>query len=121
MNHKILKLADATIQLLFFPGFFIYACINKDPSFDFLFIAYFTVGGYQVISCLAQLPYRSQPISFGRSFYQKALLAVVIAGIVMLPFFIFYLYALLVVSPLMAVFYTGLSISETMKIIRNEK
>jgi hypothetical protein len=85
--------------------------------------AYFWIGGYQVASCLVQLIARFNQRGPGslRMLYQKMLLSLVVAGIICLPFFMFFLVALLIVSPIMALFYTGLSIRETVKIIGYEK
>ncbi|HSC37340.1 MAG TPA: hypothetical protein VLD19_05705 [Chitinophagaceae bacterium] len=119
---KILKVTDVVIQvsmLVFFP---VKAILNKYEGVDMILYAYFCVGGYQFTSCLVQFIARyNQRADGSRALYQSMLLWVTVTGIITLPFYMAFLIALLLLSPLMALFYTWLSIRETIKIIGYEK
>ena len=113
---KILKVTDVVIQvgmLVFFPAKAIFSNVNAVDSI----YAYFWVGGYQFSSCLVQFIVRyNQQTDGSRALYQQMLLWVMVTGIITLPFYMAFLIGLLLLSPLMALFYTWLSIRETVKI-----
>jgi hypothetical protein len=118
---KILKVTDVVVQvgmLVFFPA----KAILNGEGMDTIIYAYFWVGGYQFTSCMAQyLAGYNQQANSSRALYQGILRWVVAIGIISVPLYMFFLIGLLIFSPLMALFYTGLSIRETVKIFGYEK
>ena len=118
---KLLKIIDATIQVIMLVFFIIKGFANEGYISDVLFPAYFIVGGYQFTSCMVQLPYeRGRHATGARGVYQKMLIWLAVLGIATIPVFIFFLYVLLFISPLLAIFYTWLSVAETIKLLRPE-
>ncbi len=119
---KTLKIIDVIIQASLVIFFVVKALRNYEDITETLIPAYFVIGGYQLTSCLLQLPYRSgrkQPPP--RLLYQKTLIYVAIAGVIMIPIFLIFLMLLLFVAPVLAVLYLGLSIDETLKLMGYEK
>ena len=122
---KPLKIIDTAIQVIMLVFFLIKAFFimkASADSWDAVYAclpAYFIVGGYQFASCMIQHHYQSGRYAAGaRGVYQKMLIWVVIIGIVSIPCFLLFLGLLLIVSPFMAVFYTWLSVAETIKLVR---
>ena len=103
---KKFKEVDTWISIILIIAFSIATIINQDYT---LFLGYFLVGGWQVISMIVHLFYRrSLPVSKLRSFYQFLSL---IAIVTMPGSFYLLLYA----APFMAVFYTWLCYDEVRK------
>jgi hypothetical protein len=101
---RLVKIVDFRAQLLLIIGGILLCVVNP----ELLFYPYFIVGGWQVLSCMTHmfLPH-FYPYS-GRKIYLWVLLFVGFAGFicVFLPdSIISYLFILLIISPLMAIWY----------------
>lgn len=89
-------------------------------SAEYMFLAYFTVGGWQVLSCLLNLSrMKSSYIDSSRKMYNNLLLIVVVAVgvgslllLVGVGVLLFLLLALLFLSPLMAIQYAIITYNE---------
>jgi hypothetical protein len=101
---RLVKTIDFRVQLvLIIAG--ILLCAITPYQFH---IAYFTVGGWQVLSCLTHIFLPHYYAHSGRKYYQWSLLFVAFLGIICLFFpdsILSYLIILLIVSPIMAVRY----------------
>lgn len=117
-NIKQEKVVDFTVQLLCLVLPLGYSIFMQD--LEYMFLAYFTVGGWQVLSCLFNLSrMKSSYIDSSRKMYNNLLLIVVVAvgvGSLLLlagvGVLLFLLLALLFLSPLMAIQYAIITYNE---------
>lgn len=121
---KKAKLFDFVGQMLCMVVPIIVALITK--KYENLFFAYFIVGGWQVVSCIAALiKGRTEYRSSSRALYNILLLTVTIAFILSMFFkdaIMLVLFGLLFFSPFMAVFYmiiTYIEYDSIVKLIKN--
>jgi hypothetical protein len=101
---KTIKSFDLAAQLFLITGG-VLLCLLRPDHF---YIAYFLVGGWQVLSCLAHLFYPHYYPYSGRKSYLWVLLFVIFVGLICLLIpesIISYLFCLLIFSPIMAVWY----------------
>lgn len=124
INIKKAKLFDFVGQMLCMVVPIIVALITK--KYENLFFAYFIVGGWQVVSCIAALiKGRTEYRSSSRALYNILLLTVTIAFILSMFFkdaIMLVLFGLLFFSPFMAVFYmiiTYIEYDSIVKLIKN--
>jgi hypothetical protein len=108
---RLIKTIDFRAQLLLIIAGVLFCAINLNS----FYVSYFIVGGWQVLSCLTHffLPH-FYPYS-GRKIYLLVLLLLAMLGIIALlsPAFILpYLFILLFISPLMAIWYCFISYKE---------
>ena len=119
-----LKLGDLFIQAL---ALFIPVVMCFINGMYCLFIAYYTVGGVQILSCLANIGLPSRLRSDRRKHYEWMLAIVIlvflIAGLFLLPLILYLATALLFVSPFCAVWYAHICYEEldTVKRYTNRK
>ena len=101
---KKFKKIDTWISIILITGFAIASIINRDYTF---LIGYFVVGGWQGISMLVHVYYRSFTEKKGtRRYYQW----ITFVSLITMPVGSFWI--LLFTAPLMAVFYTWLCFDE---------
>ena len=113
LNMKAFKLIDLIVQTLLLVTFVVLAMLNWGTR-DLLY-GYFILGAGQVISCLIHLGVRfRQKKRSARNNYQRLLLLVlVISACCLIPDFLYFLLIPLFVSPLLALFYWWITLSET--------
>ncbi len=111
------KKVDAYAQVLLIVAGIIFSIVmqndisilNVSLQGDVFFLSYFVVGGWQVLSALIHLfGFNTKPKLEGRKWYLFTLLFLVITGllsIVTSDLVIVYLFGLLFISPLLAVWY----------------
>lgn len=117
-NIKQEKVVDFTVQLLCLVLPLGYSIFMQD--LEYMFLAYFTVGGWQVLSCLFNLSrMKSSYIDSSRKMYNNLLLIVaVVVGVGFLlllagvGIIVVILLALLLLSPLMAIQYAIITYNE---------
>lgn len=108
---KTIKSFDFTAQLVLITGGVLLCLIRPDQ----FYISYFTVGGWQVLSCFAHLVYPHYYRYSGRKYYLWVLLFVIIVFLICLitpDSIIPFLFCLLVFSPMMAVWYAFICYKE---------
>ncbi|HMR91018.1 MAG TPA: hypothetical protein PKC69_01835 [Chitinophagaceae bacterium] len=107
---KSFKLFDLWIQATITALTVVYILTTSVENFILL---YFFIGGWQVISTLVHLAHKGRyTAAKDRKYYQNALFVTVILAVVSLPFWIFFGFALLFVSPFMAVWYWSICYHE---------
>lgn len=118
-NIKLEKVVDLGGQIFCFAILLVLSVITMNA--EYMFLAYFTVGGWQVLSCLFNLSrMKSSYIDSSRKMYNNLLLIVVVAlvaaGFLLLfvceEVLLFLLLALLFLSPLMAIQYAIITYNE---------
>lgn len=117
-NIKQEKVIDLTGQIFCLAIPLVYSIITM--SAEYMLFAYFSVGGWQVLSCLYNLSKIKAPyIDSSRNMYNNLLLIVAVvvgAGFLLLlvgaGVLLFILLALLFLSPLMAVQYAVITYNE---------
>ena len=101
------KKIDLWISIILITGFAIASIINKDFTF---MVGYLVVGGWQIISMLTHIAYRSFTERKGvRNIYHW----IVLISLITLP--IGSLFILYFIAPFMAVFYTAVCFDEVKK------
>jgi len=106
---KRFKLLDLIVQALLIGSSFIYYAGGK----DFTIYPYFAVGGWQLFSCLIHFIFNNTFLPSGeRKQYLKTVMWVLIIAVVSFPLIIFVGFGLLVVSPVLAIWYTMICWSE---------
>lgn len=86
---------------------------------DYLYLAYLTIGAWQLISCLVHALHKDQFISSrSRSKYHTVLLALLALNIVLIPVWILAGIIMLFVTPFIAIWYFVFSYNE-LKILRH--
>ena len=119
---KIFKITDAFIQVALIIFFTVYIIVREVEMPDKLFLAYYIVGAYQVVSCLIHLFMRLNQNESGRWIYQRLLAGLIIFGVIStLLRSAAILWVLLLCAPFLAIFYTSFSIRETYKLFDHEK
>lgn len=102
----LLKKIDAIVQVLL-----VIFCLVMSTLFDnsWWLLSYFLLGGWQLMSTIiTRLFARHLPSIFQRDYYVKTLLVVVALALLLFAipsFAFFYLYALLFIGPVLAVWY----------------
>jgi hypothetical protein len=104
---KKLKKTDAWISIVLITGFIIASIINKDYTF---LLGYFGVGGWQVISMLVHVFYKSFTEKKG---IRNAYHWVTLISLLTMPIGSFFI--LFFAAPVMALFYTWLCLDEVRK------
>jgi len=107
---KPYKLIDFIIGILLIIICTFSAFVLKEAYF---FYGYFVVGGWQLLSMLIHMANNDKYIrSSNRKIYEKMILWILIIGVLSLlltllemPILIFYLYAMLIFSPVLAIYY----------------
>lgn len=107
---KPYKLIDFIIGILLIIISTFFAFVLKDA---FIFYSYFVVGGWQLLSMFIHMANNGKYIrSSNRKIYEKMILWILIIGVLSLlltllemPILIFYLYGMLIVSPVLAIYY----------------
>jgi hypothetical protein len=78
-----------------------------------LFYGYFLVGGWQLASCLVHALQKDRFFAHkSRKYYLQTLLWVFLLGIPAIPVWLFYGFALLIISPGLAAWYASICYSE---------
>ena len=107
---KSFKLFDLWIQAALTALTVVYILTTSVENFILL---YFFIGGWQVISTLVHLTYEGQyTAAKDRKYYQTTLVVTIVLAVISLPFWIFFGFALLFVSPFMAVWYWSICYHE---------
>lgn len=101
---KTYKQIDLWLQILLIAGGTVYSLTVTDG----IFYAYFTVGGIQLLSCFIHFLCADYflPVKERRA-YLKTLFWVFILGIISIPVWLFFWFAMLIVSPVLALWYTA--------------
>ena len=80
---------------------------------DIVFLGYFVVGGWQVVSCLLHV---SMPGGYlavhDRKYYNRTLIWLLAIGILSIPFWLLYGFCLLIISPFLAIWYASICYAE---------
>ncbi|MBS1564211.1 MAG: hypothetical protein JST39_07465 [Bacteroidetes bacterium] len=112
-----LKTIDASILVISLIGSVNWVFSGgEEDNIKRLLFCLFTVGAYQLISFSLQLPVKDHRSGLLRRIYGQILRYFFFIGVITIPVFIFFLYAALVVTPLMAAYYTILSVAETVEL-----
>lgn len=118
MTHTVknLKTADYVIQLILIISAVILGILNyiKPSGADYIFLGYFVVGGWQIMSVIIHLFYPPSRKSKLRKIY--LIFLAIVLGLVGLGLFInpiLFLFGLLIVSPMLALLYVVACIRET--------
>jgi len=108
---KLLKWTDVIVQALLIVFGITAACLYKG---DALFWGYFAVGGWQLCSFFVHATVsKNYFFRNDRNSYGRTLLWVFFIGLFSLVgFLLFYLFALLIVSPFLAIWYLSICIRE---------
>ena len=124
---KTFKYFDAYVQVILIVAAVLHGLKGLGRYFDFQFAdqftGYFVVGGYQVLSCLINLFFiKSKFKTVSRKSYEKTLLVVLGLAVISVPIgaAIFVFFSLLIVGPVMAIFYYLICFSE-LKLLNHEK
>jgi phosphatidylglycerophosphate synthase len=124
---KTIKMADLVIQSLLFICTVSFAVITKGDNESF-FYPYFAVGGWQLLSLIANLLISSGSLKhYERINYGKVILLLLLIGIAFLllallksPYILYYLVGLLIVSPFLALWYFSIGYRELKLIYKKE-
>ena len=117
---KLLKLADLVIQIALFIGGVIY-CLLVTVNYESFLYPYFVLGSWQVLSFLINMTvgtksmYHGQRNSYGIVLLWAlgiGMLTVILSLLFKVPFFLLYLFALLIVSPFWALWYISICYHE---------
>lgn len=123
---KLFKLTDLAVQVLILAGGLLYLLLAKHPV-SFLFL-YYVMGAWQVCSFLIHLLIHDSWVARkDRMQYGKTLGWILVFGLLSLlllyfelPVVIFFLFALLIISPLLAAWYFIIGMGELQTIKRKE-
>jgi hypothetical protein len=123
---KTVKIADLTTQLLITICYMVYALVQQELG-QFL-NWYLVLGGWQLLSFLSHFLTNKGCVNrVERKYYGQTLLWLIIIGLVTLllsfadvPLIIFYLLAMLVAGPVMAVWYFIITIKELKALRKRE-
>ena len=111
-----LKTIDYKIQWVLIIGGVILTLVFAKQFFNYFFFgAYFIVGGWQIVSVIVHFFLPPETRGRQRIIYLWCLATVVSLGLVAIgldDYIIFYLFGLLIASPLMAIFYAFLCMNE---------
>jgi len=122
MGIKIFKIADAFIQLALIIFFTVNVIVRNTEMPGLLFLGYYVVGSYQVLSCLVHLFLRFSRQSEARVIYERLLVGLLIFCVISaLLRSGGFLWVLLLGSPFLAIFYTSFSIRETYRLFDYEE
>jgi hypothetical protein len=106
---KTIKLLDFWGQVLLISG----SLLSLAWSTSLVFYGYFFVGGWQVLSFLLHHFFVGTYFAArGRRYYGKTLLVVFLLGIISLPIWMIFGFALLIFSPFMAAWYASVCFTE---------
>ncbi|MEO5562108.1 MAG: hypothetical protein ABIR18_01710 [Chitinophagaceae bacterium] len=93
---------DFVVQLIIVPLFVLYGIIVDR---NILAMSYFIIGGWQILSCIIHEIFRNYYRSRQRNYYLWTLLFLVFAGMLCIPVMIYFGFALLIISPFLAIWY----------------
>jgi hypothetical protein len=123
---KLLKLADLLIQLIISTGCIVWGIIKND--LQILLYLYFILGGWQLLSFLAHYVTGANWANrVERKRYARTILWIAIVGAICyllllaeFPLIVFYLIAMLIVSPVLACWYFVIGLTECRTIRHRE-
>jgi len=109
----LFKKADTFGQIALIIGFIIFGLVSRNESFIY---GYFVVGAWQVVSAIINYGLcRNMPFVKERDVYYKILLWTLGIGVIsfiVTPVLIYYLFAILFLTPFVAIYYCWLSYRE---------
>jgi hypothetical protein len=126
---KTYKWFDFYMQLLMIPAGFVFGFLANRP--EMFFYPYFTVGAWQVISCIIHASIKGYYPVRGRNSYEKTIIAMLGIGFILIVplwigadglagFVIAYLAVMLIVSPFLAIWYAVICYREIMLLENKE-
>jgi hypothetical protein len=120
---KMMKLTDLAAQLLIPLGSLVCISFPDDSEFRFIYL-YFLTGGWQILSLITHLFLNKSWINRKeRNQYGLTVLWVLVIGFlsyIFLPLFMYFLFGLLLVSPVLAIWYFVIGIGEWKRIKQRE-